>query len=126
MAPTTQQSRPRQGGSIDSQKQRVHDTATPRRAARMTVRGCVRITLYPAHADGMGFPTRDAERVIWRAVANLPDGATVVLDLGPLKYPSPGIIRALSTELGPTCQLVIEARTSATLRDWLAALKAVA
>ena len=74
----------------------------------MITTGRVHISLTRAHVDNTGFPTRAAEQLVWASLAGLPDGAAVLLDLGPAKYVSERLLRLCVDGLGPACQLTIE------------------
>lgn len=88
----------------------------------MITRGRVRVTLTRAHVDTQGFPTRAAVGHLWAAVASLPAGAAVVLDLGPARYVNHTLL-AVCREHLTSCELIIEGRDPDVVRGYLAAAR---
>lgn len=74
----------------------------------MRVEARIAVTLTERHAEAGGWPTREAEDLIHAAIAGAPAGATVRLDVGPVRYPSRRIVQLLTDALGPDAVLVIE------------------
>jgi predicted kinase len=81
------------------------------------------VTLTRADVDAQGFPTRAAEGRVWAAVAALPEGATVVLDLGPARHVSRRLLSLCREHLGAGSELIIEGRDPDVVGAYLAAAR---
>ena len=83
---------------------------------RVHARAAVHLTREAA--DDMGHLNRTGERLIWEGVGGAPAGARVLIDVGPVRYPTPHIIGQLVAELGPDAELCIEGPAS-NVERWL-------
>lgn len=89
----------------------------------MIVAARARIRLSRRHVDAAGFVTREGERAVWHAVAGLPDGARVFLDLGPVRYVSPRLLDICADSLGPDSELILEGPRPDVIAAYLAAAR---
>lgn len=83
-----------------------------------------RVRLTRRHVDSGGFLTRDAEYAVYRAVAGLPDGARVYIDLGPARHVSHRLLSICADHLGPASELILEGPRPDVVAAYLAAARA--
>lgn len=72
----------------------------------------IAVTFTKRHVDAAGWPTHEAELFLWEAIAGAPADAQVRLDIGPVRYCTHGLARALREGLGPNATVAIEGRAS--------------
>lgn len=88
----------------------------------MITRGRVRVVLKGDDVDERGFPTRAAEGHVWAAVAGLPDGAGLVLDLGAARHVNHRMLGICREHLAAG-ELVIEGRDADVVGRYLDAVR---
>lgn len=83
-----------------------------------------RVQFTRRHVDQAGFVTRDGQLAVWQAVAGLPDGARVFLDLGPTRHVSQPVLNICADHLGAASELILEGPRPDVVAAWLAAARA--